>query len=72
MWIYNKRLMYPVNVNSTNPTLAKMLMTAYGGADGELSAALRYMNQRYSMPIINIQALLSDIATEEMMAMNYQ
>jgi len=66
MWIYKKSLMYPVKVDSVNPTLAKMLLTAYGGADGELSAALRYMNQRYCMPIVNIQALLTDIATEEL------
>ncbi len=54
MWVYQKKLMYPCNVNSVNPGLAKLLLTAYGGADGELSASLRYMNQRYSMPFSQI------------------
>jgi len=66
MWIYEKKLQYPVRVNSTNPFLSKMLMSAYGGADGELSAALRYMNQRYTMPTNKTRGLLTDIATEEM------
>ncbi len=65
MWLYEKRLQYPVKTNSTNPRLAKMLMTAYGGADGELSAALRYLAQRYTMPANNLKGLLTDIGTEE-------
>ncbi|MDO4581201.1 MAG: manganese catalase family protein [Bacillota bacterium] len=66
MWIYEKKLQYPVNVTATNPRMAQMLFTAYGGPDGELSAALRYLNQRYTMPTMNTRALLTDIGTEEM------
>jgi spore coat protein JC len=66
MWSYEKKLQYPVRVNSTNPRLAKMLITQYGGPDGELAASLRYLNQRYTMPTNNTKALLTDIGTEEM------
>ena len=66
MWIYQKKLQYPVKVNGPNPFLARMLNTAYGGADGELSAALRYLNQRYTMPTNNLRGLLTDIGTEEL------
>jgi len=65
MWSYEKKLQYPVITNSTNPRLAKLLLTQYGGADGELSAALRYLNQRYTMPANNIKGMLTDIGTEE-------
>lgn len=64
MWIYEKKLQYPVKVSSCNPTLAKYLVEQYGGSDGELAAALRYMNQRYTIPN-KIIGLLTDIATEE-------
>jgi spore coat protein JC len=50
MWIYEKKLQYPVKVGKCNPHLAKLLMEQYGGADGELAAALRYFNQRYTLP----------------------
>lgn len=50
MWVYEKKLQYPVKVSTCNPTLAKYLMEQYGGADGELAAALRYLNQRYTIP----------------------
>ena len=66
MWIYQKKLQYPVRVNGPNPFLAQMLHSAYGGADGELSAALRYLNQRYTMPTNNTKGLLTDIGTEEL------
>jgi spore coat protein JC len=66
MWIYEKKLQYPVRVEKPNVHLAKYLITQYGGPDGELSAALRYLNQRYSMPNKRAQALLTDIGTEEM------
>ncbi|MDO4733272.1 MAG: manganese catalase family protein [Bacillota bacterium] len=66
MWIYQKKLQYPVRVNGPNPFLAQLLSSAYGGADGELSAALRYLNQRYTMPVNNIKGLLTDIGTEEL------
>ncbi|MCP3764155.1 manganese catalase family protein [Domibacillus sp. A3M-37] len=64
MWTYEKKLQYPVKVSTCNPTLAKYLMEQYGGADGELAAALRYMNQRYTIPG-KVIGLLNDIATEE-------
>src|SRR5579875_1554388 len=64
MWIYEKKLQYPVRVSTCNPTLAKYLIEQYGGADGELSAALRYLNQRYTIPD-KVIGLLTDIGTEE-------
>ena len=66
MWIYEKKLQYPVCVSGTNPMLAKMLLSQYGGPDGELGAALRYLNQRYTMPTNNTKGLLTDIGTEEL------
>ena len=65
MWIYEKKLQYPVKVSQCNPQLAKFLIEQYGGADGELSAALRYLNQRYSIPD-KVKGLLTDIGTEEL------
>ena len=50
MWVYEKKLLYPVEVTTCNPKLARYIMEQYGGADGELAAALRYMNQRYTVP----------------------
>ncbi|RBW69235.1 manganese catalase family protein [Bacillus taeanensis] len=64
MWIYEKKLQYPVRVSTCNPTLAKYLIEQYGGADGELAAALRYLNQRYTIPD-KVVGLLTDIGTEE-------
>lgn len=66
MWIYEKKLQIPVRVEKCNLEIAKYLITQYGGPDGELSAALRYLNQRYSMPNERAKALLTDIGTEEM------
>jgi len=66
MWIYEKKLEYPVRVNTTNPTLAAMIIEQFGGADGELSAAIRYLTQRWSMPIGKAKAILTDIGTEEL------
>lgn len=66
MWFYEKKLQYPVKVSGPNPALAKLLLEQYGGPDGELSAALRYLNQRYTMPTNNTKGLLTDIATEEL------
>ncbi|WP_128894664.1 manganese catalase family protein [Longirhabdus pacifica] len=64
MWLYEKKLQYPVKVSKCDPMMAKYLMEQYGGADGELSAALRYLNQRYSIPN-EVIGLLTDIGTEE-------
>jgi spore coat protein JC len=64
VWIYEKKLQYPVRVSQCNPKLAKYLIEQYGGADGELAAALRYLNQRYTLPD-KVKGLLTDIGTEE-------
>jgi spore coat protein JC len=64
MWIYEKKLQYPVRVSKCDPYMAKLLLEQYGGADGELAAALRYLNQRYSIPD-KVIGLLTDIGTEE-------
>ena len=65
MWSYEKRLQYPVNITSTNPKLAMVIMSQLGGPDGEKGAATRYISQRYSMPYANVAGLLTDIGTEE-------
>ena len=66
MWYYVKKLEYPINLKCNDLRMAKFLMSQYGGPDGELSAALRYLNQRYTMPTGKSKALLTDIGTEEM------
>lgn len=66
MWSYDKRLQYPVKIAQTNPKLAKLIITQYGGPDGELGASLRYLSQRYSMPYAELKGLLTDIGTEEL------
>lgn len=66
MWIYEKKLEYPVNITRKDAKMARYLMAQYGGPDGELAAALRYLNQRYTMPDERGKALLTDIGTEEM------
>ncbi|MFD2171611.1 manganese catalase family protein [Tumebacillus lipolyticus] len=64
MWIYEKKLQYPVRVSKCDPRMAKYLIEQYGGADGELAAALRYLNQRYTVPD-KVIGVLNDIGTEE-------
>lgn len=66
MWKYEKRLQYPVNIRKKDLKLAKYLVTQYGGSNGELAAAFRYLNQRYTMPDNRGKALLTDIGTEEL------
>ena len=66
MWYYVKTLQHPVNLKSKDLRMAQLLISQYGGPDGELSAALRYLNQRYSMPTNKSKGLLTDIGTEEM------
>lgn len=66
MWIYEKRLEYPVKISKPNAQLAKVIITQYGGPDGELGASLRYLSQRYSMPYPELKAILTDIGTEEL------
>jgi len=65
MWLYEKKLEYPVQVMGKDIKMAKYLITQYGGPDGELSASLRYLNQRYSMPTERAKGILTDIGTEE-------
>ncbi|QEK12758.1 hypothetical protein FQB35_10690 [Crassaminicella thermophila] len=65
MWIYEKKLQYPVKITCKDPRMAQYVMTQLGGPDGELSAALTYLNQRYKMPTKKAKALLTDIGTEE-------
>ena len=64
MWTYNKVLEYPVNIKCTDPRLAKVIISQYGGPDGELGASLRYLSQRYSMPYPELKGLLTDIGVE--------
>ena len=66
MWKYEKRLQFPVNIKKKDLRLAKLLVTQYGGSNGELAAAFRYLNQRYTMPDNRGKALLTDIGTEEL------
>ncbi len=66
MWIYERKLQYPVNIKTPNPKLANVIITQLGGPDGELGASLRYLNQRYSMPDKEIIGTLTDIGTEEL------
>lgn len=66
MFVYSKKLQYPVKIARSNPELARIIITQYGGPDGELGASLRYLSQRYSMPFDEIKGLLTDIGTEEL------
>ena len=66
MWIYEKTLQYPVNLKCRDLRMAKTIMTQLGGPNGELAAALRYLQQRYTMPTGKSKGLLTDIGTEEM------
>ncbi|GHU63922.1 hypothetical protein FACS189418_8130 [Clostridia bacterium] len=66
MWNYEKRLQFPVNIKETNPKLAKLIITQFGGPDGELMASMRYLSQRYAMPYKSVAGVLTDIGTEEL------
>lgn len=66
MFIYQKKLQYPVKIDKPNPKLASVIISQYGGPDGELGASLRYLSQRYSMPFDELKGLLTDIGTEEL------
>ncbi len=66
MFAYQKKLQYPVKIDKTNPRLASFIISQYGGPDGELSASLRYLSQRYEMPFDDLKGLLTDIGTEEL------
>jgi len=66
MWIYEKRLQYPVKITQTNAKLAQVIMSQFGGPDGELAASMRYLSQRYTMPYKEVTGILTDIGTEEL------
>ena len=66
MWNYEKRLQFPVNITKTCPKTAQLIISQFGGPDGELAASMRYLSQRYSMPCRKIGGLLTDIGTEEL------
>ena len=66
MWQYDKKLQYPVKIKNPNPKLAQIIITQYGGPDGELGASMRYLTQRYSMPYDDVKGCLTDIGTEEL------
>ena len=66
MFVYEKKLQYPIRIKNTNPKLAAAIISQYGGPDGELGASLRYLSQRFSMPYPELKGLLTDIGTEEL------
>ncbi len=66
MWNYEKRLQYPVKITQTNPQIAQIIISQFGGPDGELAASMRYLSQRYTMPYKEVTGILTDIGTEEL------
>ena len=66
MWIYEKKLQFPVKIKNPNPKLAQIIISQLGGPDGELGASMRYLQQRYSMPYKEVVGILTDVATEEL------
>ena len=66
MWNYEKRLQFPVKISKCNPKIAQQIISQYGGPDGEMSASMRYLAQRYTMPVKRVGGLLTDIGTEEL------
>ena len=66
MWTYEKKLQYPVKIKKTDPKLAGLILSQYGGPDGELGTSLRYLSQRFTMPYAELKGLLTDIGTEEL------
>lgn len=66
MWIYEKKTQYPVKINKPNPRMATLIITQYGGPNGELGASLRYLSQRFAMPTKEAKAILNDVGTEEL------
>jgi len=66
MWKYEKKLQYPINIKNPNPKYAQIIISQYGGPDGELGASMRYLTQRYSQPFDEVKGMLTDIGTEEL------
>lgn len=65
MWIYKKQLQFPVKIKNPNANLAKLIITQFGGPDGELGASMRYLSQRFASPYRDVAGVLTDIGTEE-------
>lgn len=65
MWQYERKLQYPVKIKNTNPDMASMIISQYGGPDGELGAAMRYLSQRYTAANNQVKGVLTDVGTEE-------
>ena len=72
MWLYDKKLQYPVKIKNPNPKYAQIIISQLGGPDGELAASTRYLSQRYSMPYDEVVGILTDIGTEEYAHICYQ
>lgn len=72
MFVYEKKLEFPVKISQTNPQLASLILTQFGGPDGELGASLRYFSQKFDMVTEEGKAILNDIATEELVLYTYQ
>lgn len=72
MWNYEKILQYPVKITQTNPKIAQVIISQFGGPDGELAASMRYLSQRYTMPYREVIGTLTDIGTEEWVHRSYQ
>ena len=66
MWNYEKRLQYPVKITKPNAKIAQIILSQYGGPDGEMGASMRYLSQRYSMPDRRVMGVLTDVGTEEL------
>ena len=66
MWNYEKRLQYPVKIKENNPKMAKVIISQFGGPDGELAASMRYLSQRYAMPYKEVSAILTDIVRKNL------
>jgi spore coat protein JC len=66
MFMYEKKLQYPVNIKNPNPKLAQIIITQYGGPDGELGASLRYLSQRFAMPYPELKGLLTDVGKRQL------
>ena len=66
MWIYEKKLQFPVKIKTPDPAAARLIISQLGGPDGELAASMRYLNQRFSMPYREVAGILTDVGTEAM------
>ncbi|MBQ6936910.1 MAG: manganese catalase family protein [Clostridia bacterium] len=71
MWVYEKKLQYPIRIKNPNPKMAQIIMSQYGGPDGELGASLRYLSQRFSMPNEITKSTLNDIGLSAMILLLY-